>query len=73
MQIQATLCHKQLSLPWLALVDSSAEQSFLDRNLVFQASISAEPPDTNMKVSALDGNSWLLSPNLVARSLRQPP
>ena len=53
MQIQATLCHTQLSLPLLALLDSGAEQSFLDSNLVSQAGISVKPVDCPMKVNAL--------------------
>ncbi len=54
-QLQATLCVNQMSLLLLALVDSEAEQSFLDRNLIIQAGVSMEPLEIPAKVSTLDG------------------
>ena len=54
-QLPAKLCLQQLSLPLLALIDSGAEQSFLDKEVVHQAGIKIEPLETPVNVCALDG------------------
>ena len=54
-QIPAKLCMSKISLPLLALIDSGAEQSFLDAELVSQAGIGIEPLDSPVRVCALDG------------------
>ena len=59
-QIPAKLCMSKISLPLLALIDSGAEQSFLDAELVSQAGIGIEPLDSPVRVCALDGKSLAL-------------
>jgi len=59
-QVPARLCLKQLTLPLLALIDSGAEQSFLDTEVVSQAGITTEPLDPPVRVCALDGKSLAL-------------
>lgn len=46
MQLQATLCLNQQSLPLLTWVDSCADENFLDENLLFQVGISCELLDS---------------------------
>lgn len=56
MQLDAKLCWKQLSLPLLALLDSGADESFMDTTLAAQAGITSEPLDVPLKANALNGH-----------------
>lgn len=56
MLIQATLCHKQCSLPLQALIDSGAEESFLDESVALQCGISLEKLKHPLTASALNGS-----------------
>ncbi len=55
MQFQATLCLGVETYSLLALVDSGADENFLDINLASQAGIPVEPLDRYMDADALDG------------------
>ena len=55
MQLEATLCWDQQSLPLCALVDSGADDSFIDSNLAAQAGILSEPLTNPLDASALNG------------------
>ena len=55
MQIQATLCINQVSLPLLSLVDSGADDSFLDSNFACQAKIPLIQLEKPLTANALDG------------------
>lgn len=55
MQIKATLCHNPVLLPLLALVDSGAEDSFLDRDRALQYGIPFEQLEKPLTATALDG------------------
>ncbi|KAJ0068821.1 hypothetical protein NL108_011442 [Boleophthalmus pectinirostris] len=53
--LPATLCLHNQSLPLQALLDSGAEQNFMDSDLILQAGISIEPLPEPIQVSALNG------------------
>lgn len=55
LQLPATLCTPQLSLPISALVDSGAEGNFLDHELAAQAGFLSEPLPEPITARALDG------------------
>ena len=55
MQIKATLCVNQASLPLLALVDSGADDSFLDIDFARQAKIPLILLEKPLTANALDG------------------
>lgn len=55
MQLEATLCLDQLSLPLLALVDSGADEDFLDATLAAQAGITSEPLAVPLNANDLNG------------------
>lgn len=56
MQLHATLSLHTQSLSLLALVDSGADESFLDTSVVSQLGISLEPLDFPIQANALNGN-----------------
>lgn len=53
LQVPATLQVNQFSNSLLALIDSGAEQNFLDADLVKQAGIAIEPLPTPVPVSVM--------------------
>lgn len=55
LQIQATICYKLLTLPLLALVDSGAEDNFLDNDVARQSGVALEPLEKPLVAHALDG------------------
>lgn len=55
MQFQATVCWKLEKLPLLALVDSGADENFMDIILVSQADITTKPLTTPLDANAVDG------------------
>lgn len=55
MQLEATLCWNRQSLPLRALVDSGADESFLDSKLAAQAGILSEPLTAPLEATALNG------------------
>lgn len=55
-QIQASLNYCNQTVPLFALIDSGAEQCFLDTNLVKQMGIMLEPLQEQVKICALNGN-----------------
>uniref|UniRef100_A0A8C5DKJ9 Retrotransposon gag domain-containing protein n=1 Tax=Gouania willdenowi TaxID=441366 RepID=A0A8C5DKJ9_GOUWI len=54
-QIQASLCVNTLSIPLLALIDSGAEDNFLDQQVALQAGIELETLSAPVSTLALDG------------------
>ncbi len=59
MQLETTLCCNQLSLPLVALVDSGADENFLDINLAAQAVLGKESLTVPLKANTL--NNQLLA------------
>ncbi len=55
MQIYATLCFNQFSLPLQALTDSGAGDNFLDNDLALQSGIPLEELESPLTANALDG------------------
>ena len=55
-QLEATLCWEQQSLPLLALIDSGADENFLDITLATQAGITSEQLDVPINANALNGD-----------------
>ncbi|CAK6957606.1 hypothetical protein L3Q82_001767 [Scomber scombrus] len=53
--IQASLCSSSVPLPLSALVNSGAEDNFIDEVVVRQAGFPTEPLETSIIVRALDG------------------
>ncbi|KAI9517191.1 hypothetical protein NQZ68_008448 [Dissostichus eleginoides] len=53
-QLEAVLCCNQQSLPLLALVDSGADENFLDINIAAQAGIPSEVLDSPLNANALN-------------------
>ena len=58
-QLSANVCYKTLTVPVLALIDSGAEENFLDQQVAEQAGIKLVPLDVPVTTLALDG--WLLA------------
>lgn len=54
-RVPATLCSDQLSLLLEALIDSGAEDNFLDYELVIQSGLPLEPLTEPFTANALDG------------------
>lgn len=54
-QLAATISYKTLTLPLLALIDSGAEENFLDQQVADQAGIKLEALDSPVTTLALDG------------------
>ncbi len=54
MQLEATLCWNQLSLPLVALMDSGVDENFLDINLVAQAGLVKEPLSAPLNADTLN-------------------
>jgi len=54
-QLEAVLCCNQQSLPLLALVDSGADENFLDIDIAAQAGIPCEVLDSPLNANALNG------------------
>lgn len=55
LQLQSTLYWSRESLPLVALVDSGADDNFIDANIVSQANIPLEPLNSPRDVNALNG------------------
>lgn len=55
MQIPATLCLLQHSFPLMALIDSGADDCFLDREFALRAGIPLEPLSNPLTANGLDG------------------
>ncbi|KAF7641247.1 hypothetical protein LDENG_00287690, partial [Lucifuga dentata] len=55
LQLQATICLSNLHLPLSALIDSGADDNFLDEELARQAGIPCEALDSPLRANALDG------------------
>lgn len=56
LQLPATLCFRSLSLPLQALVDSGAEDSFIDEEVAKQCGLSLQPLPTPIMARALNGS-----------------
>ncbi|XP_055015782.1 uncharacterized protein LOC129410863 [Boleophthalmus pectinirostris] len=55
LQLPSTLCWSRESIPLLALVDSGADDNFIDSNFVSQANIPLDPLKPPRDVNALNG------------------
>ena len=55
MSLPATICIQDLALPLTALIDSGADENFLDINLAHQANLELELLETPLVANALDG------------------
>lgn len=55
MLLPATICLNELSLPLTSLVDSGAEENFLDSDLAQQAGLELGSLETPLSANALDG------------------
>lgn len=55
MQLQATLCVNKVELPLLALVDSGADDCFLDKELAMRSGIPVETLEAPLTANAIDG------------------
>lgn len=60
MELRATLCWGEQALSLTALVDSGADENFLDANLAAQAGVACEQLDTPVRANALDGKLFAL-------------
>ncbi len=63
MQFQATLCLRVETFSLSALIDSGADENFLDSNFASQAGIPVEQLAKSMNADALDGR--LLAHHLI--------
>lgn len=55
--VPATLQYKTFSLPLSTLIDSGAEDNFIDSNLTTQAGFPIEPISSPVRVTAIDGHT----------------
>lgn len=55
MQLQATLCVNKVELPLLALVESGADDCFLDKELAMRSGIPVETLEAPLTANAIDG------------------